>query len=149
MLRDWYDDVMHPDLSKPDGTRAMLTARYQHVALTFTEPPLSGSGLFEAKWNGGQVEADTEEELFRTLLEELQDCGSQRHDWATVTDKPDPADPAKTLRTQRLECAYCDPRVRVITVPAQPPDGEAGKRALAPGAAGNPIPAGGTREHPA
>jgi hypothetical protein len=148
MMLDWHADVMHPDLSTPDGTRAMLTARYQHAALTFTAPPQSESGLFEARWNGGQVEPDTEEELFRTLLEELQDCGSQRHDWITVSQAPDPLSPGALLRTQRLHCAYCDTRERVITVPAPSPDAGAGKGASTPGAASAPAPAGGTREHP-
>jgi len=148
MMRDWHSDVMHPDPSTPAGMRTMLEARYRHIALTFTDPALSESGLFEASWTGGRVEADSEEELFRTLLEELQDCGSQRHDWMTVTDEPDPLSQDNTLRTQRLECVYCDARERVITVPARSPGSGADKDALTPPAASAPATAG-TREHPA
>jgi hypothetical protein len=144
MMRDWHADVMYPDTSTAAGTRTLLAARHRHIALTFTSPARSESRLFEASWAGGQAEADSEEELFRTLLEELQDCGSETHDWAAVNDKPDPGNPDNILRTQRLECAHCGPRQRVITVPARPPAGETGKDALPPRAAR----AGRTREQP-
>jgi hypothetical protein len=122
MMLDWHPEVMHPDLSTPAGQRAMLTARYRHAALTFTGPPQSQSGLFEASWDGAQVEASSEEDLLALLLEELQDCGTEAHDWVTLSEAPDPLSPGIVLRTQRLQCIYCDPRERVITVPAATPE---------------------------
>jgi hypothetical protein len=138
MMRDWHAEVMHPDLSTPDGQRAMLTARYRHAALTFTAPPQSESGLFEASWDGAQVEADSEDELLRLVLEELQDCGTEAHDWVAVSQAPDPLNTGITLLTQRLQCVYCDSRVRVITVPAYAPGATADECALMPCAAGSP-----------
>lgn len=51
-----------------------------------------------------------------TVCDLCPNCGSERHDWVTVSDKPDPNNPDNILRTQRLECVYCDSRERVITV---------------------------------
>jgi len=119
MMRDWHPEVMHPDPSTPAGQRAMLTARYRHAALTFTTPPQPGAGPHTATWHGAQAEAATEDELMRLVLEQLQDCGAEAHDWHTVSEAPDPLSPGNLLRTQRLQCAYCDPRERVITVPAE------------------------------
>jgi hypothetical protein len=68
----------------------------------------------------GQAEADTEDELIRVLLEELKDCGAGAHDWITVKDTPDPGNRENVLRTQRLQCAFCDPRERVITITSPP-----------------------------
>jgi hypothetical protein len=92
----------------------MLAARYRHLALNFNA--LSASEKFEASWHGGNAVADSEYELLTKVLEELQDCGSERHDWVTTGDKPDPNNPDNILRTQRLECIYCDSRKRVITI---------------------------------
>ena len=114
MMRDWQADVMYPDLSTAAGMRVMLTARYRHIELTFNAP--SAAEKFTASWNGGSAFADTEDELLDKVLEELQDCGSESHDWVTTGEKPDPHNTDNILRTQRLECSYCDSRVRVITV---------------------------------
>ena len=122
MLRDWNPDVMFPDPSTPAGLRIMLQARYQHLVLKFAVPLVSGTGLFEASWIGGQAEAKSEEELLRVVLEELQDCGDKRHDWIAKSETRDPVNPDNILRTERLECVYCDSRERVITV-FQPADG--------------------------
>ena len=122
MMRDWWPDVMYADPSTPAGLRIMLQARYQHLVLKFTVPPVSESGMFEASWTGGKAEADTEEELLRIILEELQDCGTRKHDWVTRTEKRDPGNPDNILRTQRLECVYCDPRERVITISSPSPE---------------------------
>lgn len=116
LMTDWQPDVMFADPSTPAGLRITLQARYQHLALTFLAPPVTGSGMHEATWTGGNAEAGTEEDLLRILCEQLQDCGTARHDWVTVSEIPDPSNEDSTLRTQRLECAYCDPRERVITV---------------------------------
>jgi hypothetical protein len=118
MLRDWWVDVISPDLSKAAGLRIMLWARYQHLGLKFTSPP--ESERFEASWNGGSAASDDEHELISTVLMELQDCGSSRHDWITTGEIPDPNNADNTLRTQRLACVYCDPRERVITVSSPP-----------------------------
>jgi hypothetical protein len=120
MMRDWHPDVMHPDPGTPAGMRAMLTARYRHLNLAFTVPAQPGAGLHAATWDGAQVEADTEQELIRLVLEELMDCGAETHDWVTVSQAPDPLSPANTLLTQQLRCAYCDPRQRVITLTSPP-----------------------------
>ena len=106
------NDMLH--LSTPAGLRTMLMARYRHLSLAFTESSVSGK--FEASWNGGSAVADSEAEVLAKVLEELQDCGSERHDWVTTSDKPDPNNPDNVLRTQRLECIYCDSRERVITI---------------------------------
>jgi hypothetical protein len=82
--------------------RIMLWARYQHLRLKFTIPPESEK--FGASWNGGNVIADSEDDLLAKVLEELQDCGSQRHGWVTTGDMPDPSNDDRILRTQRLDC---------------------------------------------
>jgi hypothetical protein len=116
-LRDWWDEAMHPDATTAGGVRLMLWARYQHIDLKFAAPPASEK--FEASWDGGgSAVADSEEELISTVLEVLQDCGSGRHDWVFVGEKPDPNNVGQILRTQKLECSSCDSRVRVITAPA-------------------------------
>jgi hypothetical protein len=115
-MTDWQPDVMFADPGTPAGLRTMLQARYQHLVLKFLTPPVTGSCMYEATWAGGKAEAGTEEELLRIVCEELQDCGTARHDWVTVSETRDPSNEDNTLRTQRLECAHCDPRERVITV---------------------------------
>jgi hypothetical protein len=122
LMFDWLPDVMFADPSTPAGLRLLLQARYQHLVLTFTVPPVSVSGRFEASWNGGHEEADTEESLLGSLLTALQDCGDKRHDWVTRSEIPDPGNPDNVLRTQRLQCPYCDARDRVITVSSPLPD---------------------------
>jgi hypothetical protein len=124
MMRDWQPEVMYPDLSTPAGLRIMLAARYRHLALRFNVPSVSEK--FGASWNGGTSVADSEDELLAKAREELQDGGSERHDWVTVSDKPDPSSADNVLRTQRLECVYCDSRERVITVSGYEPDGGIG-----------------------
>jgi hypothetical protein len=114
LMHDWQSDVMHADPSTPAGLRILLVARYQHLVLKFTSPPVSGR--FEASWIGGSAAADSEEELLGQLLETLEDCGSAKHDWITRSEVPDPGNQDSTLRTQRLQCPYCDARDRVITV---------------------------------
>ena len=116
LMSDWQPDVMFADPGTPAGMRVMLQARYQHLVLKFTVPIVSDSGLYEASWIGGSAESETEEELLRIVCEELQDCGTARHDWKTVSEVRDPSNEDNILRTQRLECAYCDTRDRVITV---------------------------------
>ena len=115
-MRDWWPEVMYADPSTPAGLRILLQARYRHLVLKFTVPPVSESGTFEASWTSGNAEADSEEELLRIVLEELQDCGNRKHDWVTRSEVRDPGNPDNILRTQRLECVYCDPRERVITI---------------------------------
>lgn len=116
LMSDWQPDVMFADPGTPAGMRVLLQARYQHLVLKFTVPIVSDSGRYEASWIGGQAESGTEEELLRIVCEELQDCGTARHDWMTVSEVRDPNNEDNILRTQRLECAYCDTRERVITV---------------------------------
>lgn len=116
LMFDWLSDVMFADPSTTAGLRLMLQARYQHLVLKFIVPPVSASGLFEASWIGGHEKANTEEELLDSLLTALEDCGDKRHDWVTRSEIPDPGNPDNILRTQRLECPYCDTRDRVITV---------------------------------
>jgi hypothetical protein len=122
LMFDWLSDVMFADPGTTAGLRLLLQARYQHLVLKFLAPPVTESGRFEASWTGGQVEADSEEEMLRIVCEELQDCGSARHDWNTVQEIRDPGNPDNILRTQRLECAYCDSRDRVITVASPLPE---------------------------
>jgi hypothetical protein len=124
MMRDWWVEVMYPDPSTPAGVRLMLWARYRHIGLKFTTTPESEK--FEASWDGGSAVADSADGLLAKVMEELQDCGSQRHDWVTASEKPDPNNDDNVLRTQRLECIYCDSRERVITVPGYEADGGIG-----------------------
>jgi hypothetical protein len=114
MMRDWQPDVIYADPSTPAGLRIIIQARYQHLVLKFTVPPLSGR--YEASWTGGSVVADSEDELLSKLLEELRDCGTKKHDWVTKSEIRDPGNPDNVLRTERLECIYCDSRERVITI---------------------------------
>ena len=117
LMTDWQPDVMFADPSTSAGLRLLLQARYQHLVLKFTPPIVSDSGLYEASWIGGKAESGTEEDLLRIVCEELQDCGTARHDWKTKSEIRDPNNEDNILRTQRLQCVYCDTRERVITVP--------------------------------
>lgn len=116
LMTDWQPNVMFADPGTPAGLRIMLQARYQHLVLKFLAPPVTGSGQYEASWTGGKAESGTGEDLLRIVCDQLQDCGTARHDWLTVSETRDPNNEDNILRTQRLECAYCDPRERVITV---------------------------------
>ena len=116
LMTDWQPDVMFADPTTPAGLRIILQARYQHLALKFTAPIVSDSSVYEATWINGKAESGTEEELLRIVCDELQDCGTARHDWMTVSEIRDPNNEDNILRTQRLQCVYCDTRERVITV---------------------------------
>jgi hypothetical protein len=118
VMTDWQPDVIFADPSTPAGLRLILQARYQHLILKFTVPITSAPGLHEASWIGGKAESDTGEDLLRIVCEELRDCDTERHDWKTKSEIRDPNNEHNILRTQRLECAYCDTRERVITVPS-------------------------------
>ncbi len=113
-MRDWQPDVMYADTSTTAGLRIVLQSRYQNLVLKFTVPPVSGR--YEASWISGSVVADSEDELLSKLFEELQDCGTKKHDWVTKSEIRDPSNPDNVLQTQRLECIYCDSRERVITI---------------------------------
>lgn len=114
MMRDWQPDVICPDLSTPAGLRIMLAARYQHLVLKFTVPPVSEK--FEVSWIGGSAVGDSEDELLAKVLEAMQDCGGGGHLWITESEKRDPVNRDSLLLTQRLKCIYCDERERVISV---------------------------------
>lgn len=122
MLRDWSPEVMFPDPSTSAGLRTLLLTRYQHLSLKFGTPSLSEN--YEASWNGGSAAACSEEELLDQVLEALQDCGTDRHDWITKSEIRDSNNPDNVLRTQRLVCTYCDPRERVITASSPLPQEE-------------------------
>jgi hypothetical protein len=94
----------------------MLIRRYWYLTLKFSNPFISDSGRHEASWNGGDAVADTEVELMAKVLELLEDCGGEGHSWATENEKRDPANSENLLLTQRLKCAFCDDRERVICV---------------------------------
>jgi hypothetical protein len=98
------------------AARAALTARYAHLALTFTPAPSSASGQHEATWDGGTAAATTEDELLALVRAAMGDCGSEGHLWATADINRDPASPENLLITQHLECDGCPPQKRVITL---------------------------------
>lgn len=131
LMTDWQPEVMFADPGTPAGLRIMLQARYRHLALKFTAPIVSGCGLYEAS-SGGKAESGTEKDLLRIVCEQLRDCGTARHDWETVSEVRDPNNEDNILRTQRLECACCDTRERVITV-CSPRDLPASARATRQG----------------
>jgi hypothetical protein len=72
----------------------------------------------------GNAAAESETELLDKLLAELQDCGTAQHNWITKREVPDPNNADSILCTQRLECAYCDTRERVITISSPLPRGQ-------------------------
>lgn len=115
-MTGWRSEVEFVDPGTPAGLRLILQERYAHLLLKFDVPIVSESGLYEASWIGGKAESDTEEELLRIVCEELQDCGTAQHDWKNKVEIRDPSNEDKILLTQRLECVYCDPRERVISV---------------------------------
>jgi len=98
-----------------DAERSALTARYGHLALTFTPASLSASG-HEASWNGGAASAATEHELLAVVRAAMGDCGGEGHLWVTEDISRDPADSDNVLISQRLTCADCPEQERVITL---------------------------------
>ncbi len=57
--------------------------------------------------------ADTEAELLAKVLDAMGDCGDEGHSWVAESER---RDGDNVLITQRLKCAYCDERERVITL---------------------------------
>jgi hypothetical protein len=104
------------DPDAPYALRMMLIRRYWYLTLKFSPPFISESGHWEASWNGGQVQASTEAELMVKALEALEDCGDENHQWQTVGEKRDPTNHDNVILTQRLKCAFCDDRERVICI---------------------------------
>jgi hypothetical protein len=104
------------DPSEPYALRMTLIRRYWHLVLKFSNPYVSDSGRHEASWIGGNVVADTEDELLAKVLEAMGDCGDEKHLWVTESEKRDPVNRDNVLRTDRLECVFCDERERVITI---------------------------------
>lgn len=104
------------DPSAPYALRMMLIRRYWYLTLKFSNPYISESGRHEASWNGGNAVADTEHELMAKVLELLEDCGDEGHLWVTENEKRDSVNSENLLITQRLKCASCDERERVICV---------------------------------
>ena len=104
------------DPSAPYALRMMLIRRYWYLTLKFSNPYVSESGRHEASWNGGKAVADTETELMTKVLEALEDCGAEEHSWVTIGEKRDPVNSENLLMTQRMKCAFCDERERVIRV---------------------------------
>jgi hypothetical protein len=110
------------------AAHSALTARYGHLALTFTPASVSASGQHEASWAGGTVSAGTEDELLALVRAAMGDCGGQEHLWVTADVNRDPAGSDNVLISQRLECAGCPAQERVITLyHPQPTPAEARK----------------------
>src|ERR1700722_7001378 len=95
------------DPNAPYAMRIKLIRRYWYQTLKFSHPIISESGKWEASWNGGHVEANTEADLMVKALEALEDCGDDNHLWVTVGEIRDPLSPDNVILTQRLKCAYC------------------------------------------
>jgi hypothetical protein len=104
------------DSTAPYALRMMLIRRYWYLTLKFSHPYISESGRWEASWNGGNTEADTQHELLAKTLEELEDCGGEEHFWKTIDEKRDSANSDNVLLTQRRICDFCDAKVRVISI---------------------------------
>jgi hypothetical protein len=96
--------------------RTLLIRRYFYLTLKFTNPFVSDSGHWEASWNGGEVEAITQTEMLTKVLAELEDCGSDEHLWESIGEQRDPTNSDNLLLSQRLVCAFCDPKERVLTI---------------------------------
>jgi hypothetical protein len=62
-----------------DAERSALTARYGHLALTFTPAARSAGGRHEASWAGGTASAGTEHELLAIVRAAMGDCGGEGH----------------------------------------------------------------------
>ena len=60
--------------------------------------------------------ADTEAALMARILEAMEDCGDEGRSWITEDEKRDSLNRDNVLLTQRLKCAFCDERVRVISI---------------------------------
>jgi len=103
-------------LNAPYALRMMLIRRYRYLTLKFSNPVISESGRWEASWNGGSAAEDTETALLAKVLDELQDCGDEGHLWETTGEKRDPINSENVILTQRLACAFCDEKERVITL---------------------------------
>ena len=104
------------DPSAPYALRMMLILRYWYLTLKFSNPYISESGRHEASWNGGNAVADTEAALMARILEAMEDCGDEGRSWITEDEKRDSLNRDNVLLTQRLKCAFCDERVRVISI---------------------------------
>ena len=104
------------DPDAPYAMRMMLIRRYWYLTLKFSHPFISESGHWVASWNGGQVQAITEAGLMAKALETLEDCGDEGHLWVTVGEKRDAVNNDNVILTQRLKCAFCDERERVICI---------------------------------
>lgn len=104
------------DPNAPYAMRMMLIRRYWYLTLKFSHPFISESGHWEASWNGGHAQAITEAELMLKALEALEDCGDEHHLWVTVGEKRDAVNHDNVVLTQRLKCAFCDERQRMITI---------------------------------
>ena len=104
------------DPDAPYALRMMFIRRYWYLTLKFSQPFISESGRWEASWNGGHAVADTEDDLMVKALEALEDCGDENHLWVTVSEKRDPVNSDNVLLTQRLKCAFCDERERLISI---------------------------------
>ena len=96
--------------------RMLLIRRYWYLTLKFTNPFVSDSGHWEARWNGGDVEAMTQSEMLTKVLAELEDCGSDGHLWETIAEQRDPKNSDNLLLSQRLVCVFCDAKERVMTI---------------------------------
>jgi hypothetical protein len=104
------------DLNAPYSLRMMLIRRYWYLTLKFSNPIISESGRWEASWNGGNAEENTEAELMAKVLELLEDCGGEGHLWETIGEKRDSTNSDNVLLTQRLTCVFCDEKQRVIII---------------------------------
>ena len=104
------------DPDAPYALRMMFIRRYWYLTLKFSQPFISESGRWEASWNEGHAVADTEDDLMVKALEALEDCGDENHLWVTVSEKRDPVNSDNVLLTQRLKCAFCDERERLISI---------------------------------
>jgi hypothetical protein len=100
----------------PYALRMMLIRRYRYLTLKFSNPIISESGPWEASWNGCNAAEDTETALLTKVLDEFQDCGDEGHLWETTGEKRDPTNSNNVILTQRLACAFCDEKERVITL---------------------------------
>jgi hypothetical protein len=60
-----------------DARRAMEAA-YAGIALKFVPPVLSDSATWEATWDGGQAQADTDTELYEIVRERLSSTGGDQ-----------------------------------------------------------------------
>jgi hypothetical protein len=104
------------DPDAPYALRMMLIRRYWYLTLKFSHPFISESGGWEASWNEGHAVADTEDHLMVKALEALEDCGDENHLWVTVSERRDPVNSDNVLLAQRLKCAFCDERERLISI---------------------------------